>query len=109
MCIRLASSGRLQIVFQTTWDRVAWWPVAIELAQVPDNGNRVVAIEMFESRVNWYVALRERLEAPLPCFDTHRDDWSLVLTRCYLGSAIRVQEAAGAPGLAPVLQASGAC
>jgi hypothetical protein len=46
-------------------------------------------VRAFTHRVEQYVALRGRLEEPLPGFDARRDPWSLLLTRRYLASAIR--------------------
>ena len=50
---------------------------------------RAAAQRVFSERVERYVWLRVKREAPFPAFDPRRDPWSLFLTRRYLASAIR--------------------
>jgi len=69
---------------------------AAALAQADsDHG---AAARIFTERVERYARLRARLEEPLPPFDARRDPWSLLLTRRYLGSAIRTARAHASPG-----------
>jgi len=51
--------------------------------------DQAAATRTFSERVDRYVRLRDRLEAPLLPFDGRRDSWSLMLSRRYLASAIR--------------------
>jgi hypothetical protein len=66
--------------------------------------NDAAAMREFTQGVARYVALRARLEEPLPAFDdARRDAWSVMLTRRYLGSAIRT--ARGRAGISDIFTA----
>lgn len=62
------------------------WAAAVQAAPSSDGSG---ALATFSVRVERYVAARDRLERPLPSLDSHRDGWSLMLTRRYLASTIR--------------------
>ena len=47
------------------------------------------ALAQFSDRLAGYVGLRDRLEAPLPRLGSLRSEWSTLIARRYLASAIR--------------------
>ena len=49
---------------------LAWWQVAEALSQGPEAANRAAAVQAFNERMDRYAVLRERLEEPLPPFET---------------------------------------
>lgn len=72
------------------------WSGAAAFAQAGDDHR--AAARIFTERVDRYARLRARLEEPLPPFDARRDPWSLLLTRRYLASAIRMARVSAQPG-----------
>lgn len=76
----------------------AWLVVAAAQGQqsLPPNAG----LQSFHENVARYAALRARLEEPLPRFDDpRRDEWSVMLMRRYLASAIRTARRGAEPGV----------
>src|SRR5215204_235472 len=69
-------------------------PSALQVAAPPDP-----RLESFDAAVARYAALRARIQEPLPDFDDpRRDDWTRLLMRRYLASAIRTARREAEPG-----------
>jgi hypothetical protein len=56
------------------------------------------ALAQFNDHVSGYVALRSRFEEPLPRLGTLRTEWSTLIARRYLASAIRTARHASVAG-----------
>lgn len=82
----------------------AGWQGAAALPQERGGGGDAAAMREFTQRIARYVGLRARFEEPLPAFDDpRRDEWSVMLTRRYLASAIRT--ARGRVGMGDIFMA----
>jgi hypothetical protein len=57
-------------------------------SQPMSTAERAAALGMFTERIESYVTLRDRLEAPLPSMKSKRDTWSGFLVSRYLAAAI---------------------
>ena len=88
---------RIAGAFLGAW-LVAGCPGAEALSQAPADVERAEAHRVFNQRLGLYVAMRARLEEPLPAFDERRDPRSLMLTRRYLAAAIRTARAKAGQG-----------
>ena len=67
-------------------------------AQELPQPNRVAALQLFQDRIDGYIALHRKLEAPMPPMKPTTDTWSLLLARKYLGSAIRAARSTARQG-----------
>jgi hypothetical protein len=100
--VTLRAAQRGGVMSTMSIDRPAGWALACVLltgapttADALEQGpiDRVAVAQDFNERLDRYIAVRSRLEAPLPPLDVLRDPWTRYIAGRYLASAVRVARA----------------
>lgn len=79
----------MQAVVAITFGFAVWVSAPGTAVCQPGEAEHAAALRLFSERVETYVSLHRRLEAPLPPMTSTANTWSIFLARRYLASAIR--------------------